>query len=115
MTASPGPNTPLRLADAVTYGFPLGGMTVSGLRREIARGRLAVERIAGKQFTTLAAIEEMRELCRQPGKGNVQRSALGPDGLSVAAAAFQAKLRDRQAAERAERMAKRAAQKAARQ
>jgi hypothetical protein len=30
---------PLRLADAVTIAFPHGGMTVSGLRREIRRGR----------------------------------------------------------------------------
>jgi len=51
-----GPNTPLRLAEAVRIAFPSGGMTVSGLRREIARGRLAVEIIAGKQFTTLADI-----------------------------------------------------------
>ena len=32
----------------------IGGMTVSGLRREAARGRLAIEVIAGKHFTTLA-------------------------------------------------------------
>ena len=28
------PNTPLRLADAVKIAFPMGGMTVAGLRRE---------------------------------------------------------------------------------
>jgi hypothetical protein len=39
-------------------------MTLSGLRKEVARGRLAVEVIAGKQFTTLADIARMRELCR---------------------------------------------------
>jgi hypothetical protein len=39
-------------------------MTASGLRKEAARGRLAVERIAGKDFTTLAAIANMRTLCR---------------------------------------------------
>jgi hypothetical protein len=32
----------------------MGGMTVTGLRKEIRRKRL----MAGKQFTTLAAIEE---------------------------------------------------------
>jgi len=42
----------------------MGGMTVSGLRKEIGRKRLTVEVMAGKQFTTLAAIEEMRGLCR---------------------------------------------------
>jgi hypothetical protein len=57
-------NTPLRLADAVKIAFPMGGMTVAGLRRERDRNRLVVEKIAGKEFTTLAHIERMRELCR---------------------------------------------------
>ncbi len=57
-------DTPLRLADAVEIAFPSGGMTVSGLRREIARGRLEAELIAGKHFVTLAAIQQMRQLCR---------------------------------------------------
>lgn len=57
------PTTPLRLAAAVQAAFPQGGMTVSGLRLEASRGRLKIERIAGKDFTTLAAIEEMRSLC----------------------------------------------------
>jgi hypothetical protein len=43
-------------------------MTVSGLRKEAARGRLVVERIAGKDYTTLANIERMRELCRVEAK-----------------------------------------------
>ena len=43
-------------------------MTASGLRRESARGRLVVERIAGKDYTTLANIERMRELCRVEAK-----------------------------------------------
>src|ERR1700704_2871380 len=58
------PNTPLRLADAIKIGFPMGGMTVAGLRRERDRNRLVIEKIAGKEFTTLAHIERMRELCR---------------------------------------------------
>ena len=56
-------DTPLRLKYAVKIAFPMGGMTVSGLRKEIGRGRLEVEIIAGKQFTTLANIARMRELC----------------------------------------------------
>ena len=44
-------------------------MTASGLRREGARGRLVIERIAGKDYTTLANIERMRELCRVAAKG----------------------------------------------
>jgi hypothetical protein len=55
---------PMRLADALKVAFPHGGMTVSGLRREIARGRLEFEMIAGKQFVTLRQIKEMRERCR---------------------------------------------------
>ena len=57
-------DTPVRLDDAVRLFFPYGGMTVSGLRREAQRGRLIVEKIANKQFTTRRAIEGMRELCR---------------------------------------------------
>jgi hypothetical protein len=57
---------PLRLSRAAEIAFPGGGMTASGLRREAAKGRLAIERIAGKDFTTLAAIEDMRAKCVQP-------------------------------------------------
>jgi hypothetical protein len=59
-----GPDTPLRLDVAARIAFPGGGMTASGLRREAARGRLTIELIAGKHFTTLAAIAAMREKCR---------------------------------------------------
>jgi len=59
-----GPDQPLRLAVAAVLAFPDGSMRASGLRREAARGRLVVERIAGKDYTTLANIERMRELCR---------------------------------------------------
>jgi hypothetical protein len=48
--------------------FPDGSMTASGLRREAGRGRLDITRIAGKDYTTLRAIEEMRVLCRVPPK-----------------------------------------------
>lgn len=57
-------DTPLRLDVAAALAFPGGGMTVSGLRREAARGRLVIERIAGKDWTTLRAIERMRGQCR---------------------------------------------------
>jgi len=62
------PDTPLRLSVAATLAFPDGSMTASGLRREGARGRLVIERVAGKDYTTLANIEQMRELCRVPAK-----------------------------------------------
>lgn len=61
---TPSADTPLRLSVAAELAFPGGGMTASGLRREAARGRLEIERIAGKDFTTLHAIEKMRERCR---------------------------------------------------
>jgi hypothetical protein len=57
-------NTPLRLEVAVRLAFPDGSMKLAGLRREIARGRLAYEVIANKHYTTLADIEDMRKLCR---------------------------------------------------
>src|SRR5215831_10968511 len=67
--------TPLRLAVAAALAYPDGSMTASGLRREAARGRLVIERTAGKDYTTLAAIERMRELCRKLPKGRDSGSA----------------------------------------
>src|SRR6266481_7227675 len=61
-------DAPLRLSIAAKLAFPDGSMTVSGLRREAARGRLRIERIAGKDFTTLEEIKRMRELCRVQAK-----------------------------------------------
>src|ERR1035437_937759 len=63
-----GCNTPLRLRIAAALAFPDGSIAASGLRREAARGRLVIERIAGKDYTTLANIERMRELCRVQAK-----------------------------------------------
>ena len=62
------PSAPLRLDFAAKIAFPDGSMTASGLRRESARGRLALERIANKDYTTLEAIRTMRELCRVQAK-----------------------------------------------
>jgi hypothetical protein len=70
--ASIRPDTPLRLAVAAAIAFPDGSMIASGLRREAAKGRLVTERIAGKDYVTLAEIENMRALCR------VVLSAAGP-------------------------------------
>jgi hypothetical protein len=56
-------DTPLRLKEAAMLAFPNGGMTVAGLRREAKRGRLVIERVAGKDYTTLNHIKRMRELC----------------------------------------------------
>jgi hypothetical protein len=70
---------PLRLADAMAIAFPCGGMTVSGLRREIRRGRLAYEVIAGKQFVTLLDIKQMRDQCRVEQRVPASISASGGD------------------------------------
>ncbi|MBK6026722.1 hypothetical protein QOZ96_003440 [Brevundimonas nasdae] len=43
-----------------------GSVSVRTLLLEASRGRLVIERIGNKDFTTLTAIEAMRELCRVP-------------------------------------------------
>jgi hypothetical protein len=68
------PNAPLRLDVAAALAFPDGSMTASGLRREAAKGRLAIEQIAGKDYTTLGAISEMRALCRNEAKARASGS-----------------------------------------
>src|SRR6267142_724275 len=73
------PTTPLRLEAAARLAFPDGSMKLAGLRREIARGRLAYEMIANKHYTTLADIEDMRKLCR------IQATALGSKSSQRAA------------------------------
>lgn len=67
-------NTPLRLATAAVLAFPDGSMSASGLRREHARGRLTIQRIAGKDYTTLAAIAEMIEACPVAPKAPISSS-----------------------------------------
>src|SRR5271169_4623472 len=74
------PETPLRLAVAAALAYPDGSMTDSGLRREASRGRLVIERTAGKDYTTLADIQRMRELCRveqkAPDYGSGERNVI---------------------------------------
>lgn len=62
---------PLRLEDALQRAYPHGGMTVSGLRREAARGRLVIWTINGEEVTSLKAIKKMRRLCRVTVKKKV--------------------------------------------
>lgn len=77
-------DTPLRLDVAVKVAFPAGGMSVAGLRKEIAKGRLEVELIANKLFTTLAAIARMRELCRVvPKKTRMKERAAAVRGTTA--------------------------------
>jgi hypothetical protein len=57
-----GRETPLRLKVAAALAFPDGSMSASGLRREAARGRLVIERIAGKARIVVIEIEVERLL-----------------------------------------------------
>jgi hypothetical protein len=77
-----GPNTPLRIDVAAAVAYPDGSMGTKGLRREAARGRLVIERVAGKDYTTLAHIDRMREQCRLVVKAqdsNCDRPDAAPD------------------------------------
>jgi hypothetical protein len=85
------------LGIAAALAFPDGTMTASGLRREAMRGRLVIERIAGKDYTTLSNIERMRELCRVEAKAPDSGSGIGagelPSGSSSITAASSAQAR----------------------
>src|SRR5260221_11850924 len=77
-----GPDTPLRLSVAAAIAFPDQSISESSLRREAKRGRLTVEVIAGKTFTTLNEIERMRGRCRVEVRVPVSTSdqpATGPE------------------------------------
>lgn len=78
---------PIRLALAARIAFPDGSIGVKSLRRQRDAGRLVTEMVGGKEFTTLAAIEEMRGLCRvhpsrpvSSGETNTRKPR--PDGTS---------------------------------
>ena len=80
-------DTPLRLDVAAALAYPDGSMTASGLRREHRRGRLIIERTAGKDYTTLADIERMRALCREGDtrrvSGSERPSMTGMENLAM--------------------------------
>lgn len=91
-------DTPLRLKRAAEIAFPDGGMTVSGLRRERDAGRLETALIAGKEYCTLRAIQEMLARCQGLRKAPAstsgpkaarptERSDRRPDGSSATATA----------------------------
>ncbi len=94
------PDAPLRLSVAAKLAFPDGSMTASGLRREAARGRLRIERIANKDFVTLAEIKRMRELCRVPPSDQIPQvpptnpsASSGPDAAVSPQDALRARLK----------------------
>lgn len=72
-------DTPLRLAIAAKLAFPDGSMSERGLKREIERGRLACERIAGKVYTTFNYIKRMRDECRENHSGSESGSETEKD------------------------------------
>lgn len=65
------PTPPLRLEVAAELGFPDGLMTASSLRRLAVAQKIDHEKIAGRYYITLAAIEEMRDRCRVRAKAPV--------------------------------------------
>src|SRR5262245_59058736 len=77
---------PIPLAQAADLFLPAGGVSVSTLRTEARKGRLNLERIAGRDFVTRRAIQNMRELCRiqQRDQGSISASAAAvlPSGSS---------------------------------
>jgi len=77
-------DAPLRLDAAAALAFPDGTMSAAGLRREAAKGRLAIMRIAGRDYTTMAAIREMIERCRVEPRARDYGSAPSADGPTAA-------------------------------
>ncbi len=73
VTAPTDPQQSLRLEDAARIAFPDGLISVASLRRELgARGLM--HRIANKDLTTLADIEELKRSCRVQAKVHVSKS-----------------------------------------
>jgi hypothetical protein len=62
------PTTPLRLEVLAVLAYPDGSMNAKSLRGMRDAGKLTVERTAGKDYSTLEYIEEMRKLCRVQAK-----------------------------------------------
>ena len=73
-----GPHDPIRVTVAAKIAFPDGSMTASGLRREARRGNLVIERVAGRDYTTLERIAAMREKCRIPIRSKQGRQDTKP-------------------------------------
>lgn len=75
-------DTPLRLSKAVGIAFPDGALKPSTLMTEHQRGNLELEKIGGRWFVTLRAINEMRKKCRvvvnRPGFGSESEQAVRP-------------------------------------
>jgi len=84
------PDSPLRLEVAARLAFPDGSMTAGGLRRLGRSGKLALELMNGRFYTTLDAIRQMREQCRLAPK--VRASGSGPQGVAPTARSLTPRL-----------------------
>lgn len=80
---------PMRLLDAARSVMGDDTPSANWLRRQAAEGRLAIWRIAGKDFTTPTAIREMLDKCRAKqkasasGYGQPQTNATLPGSSST--------------------------------
>ena len=73
-------DAPMRLMDAARAFFPPDEVpSAVWLRRQASEGRLAMWRIAGKDFTTQEAIREMWRQCQCAQKGQGSGSPIGRD------------------------------------
>ncbi len=98
------PDTPLRLSKAVAIAFPDGSLKPSTLMTEHQRGNLELEKIGGRWFVTLRAINEMRKKCRvvvnRPGFGSENEQVVRPYTSSLTEAERSARAAALIAAER---------------
>jgi hypothetical protein len=79
------PTTPLRLERAAEIAFG-GEVTAGALRKALRKAGIPVERYAGKDFTTLRDIEEMRGKCRsQRAQGSTCNPTSTATGSSTSA------------------------------
>ena len=97
-------DTMLRLQVAAALEFPDGSMSASGLRSEAAHGRLRIWRIAGKDYTTKAALREMKNQCvlsnRHASSCAAPAEAAAPYGSSRTASAKSAQALAKASAQR---------------
>ena len=78
-----GDDEPLRLEVAAVCAFPDGSMTASEQSGEKPLVEGLFERIAGKDYTTLAAIRDMRMLCLNEAKARVSGSSRNSHELAT--------------------------------
>lgn len=105
--------TPLTLANAAEIAFPGCGIRASTLRLERDRGRLAVFRLGGRDYTTLKAIEDLKALSvvGKTPPGRPPEATPQPTSQD----AFMEKLRLRREADRLAREEERARRKTERE